>query len=213
MAGKRLSDNNAVELNGNALKTSDAFVITSAEEDRILAVLDLQKVMRDGSGLEGEDKDNLTFFTKAQAAEITAPSEGLYKIEGGEIKSLGDDGQWYCVLVSKSGKALSWGGVFSVSVDANGVVQFPQNFVKANNLVTATGGQLSALKAGVGIVGDSFNGSQPATWKIDSEWVKTLIQNTQSREPVLTADGGEKVKLKCRVTNGIPQFYGEVVNE
>lgn len=207
MAGKRLSDNNQVELNGSGFEATDALVVCNSNEDRKLLFVDLLKALANGTNLDG----GFTFATSEQLNEFTSPNGGRYKIENGEIKQLNkDDGQWYTIAVAKSGgKTLNWGNLFAVSVNNDGKIEYPTNFVQANNLVTSDGGQLKELKSGSGIIGNPFNGSTSQIWRIDDEYVKRLAQQAS----LIRADTGELVEMKCRIVNGVPQFYGKVVDE
>jgi hypothetical protein len=207
MAGKRLSDNNQVELNGSGFQATDAFVICNENEDRKLLVIDLLKALANGTNLDG----GFTFATSEQLKEFTSPNGGRYKIENGEIKQKNqDDNGWYTIAVAKSGgKTLNWGNLFAVSVNKDGEIEYPTNFVQANNLVTSDGGQLKYLKSGSGIIGDPFNGSTSPTWCIDDEYVRQIAQQTR----LIRADSGELVEIKCRIVNGVPQFYGKVVDD
>lgn len=79
MAGKRPSKNSFVT-SAFPLKENDAFFITNKEEDRNLSVLDLQKMLRDGSGLEGDDAASLTFATNEMFNTLLRPLNSNFRI-------------------------------------------------------------------------------------------------------------------------------------
>ena len=211
MAGKRLSDNNPIEINGSGFQAGDAFPVCHENEDRKLYILDLLKALRDGKNLEG----GCTFATSAQLSEFVAPDGGTYKIEDGQLKQLNqDDGQYYTIAVAKNGgKTLKWNNLFAVSVNANGQIQYPENFASINGLVTAENGQLKNLNAGVGLIGYSYNGGTETTWKLDLEFLSAFVNSIVSQRQLLKAPTGESIKLSARVIDGVAVIEPEIVEE
>ena len=114
----------------------------------------------------------------------------------------------------------------------NGKIQSPSDFVKANNLVTADGGQLKSIKAGSGLVGNAFNGKEEQEWtvdknfirnqisagtgilkantnnsaqmSIDEEYVKTLTHESIFMLATDETGATRKVELTCKIKNGVP---------
>ena len=225
MAGTRPSDKPHISA-GSPLAENDAIFISNPAEDRNLDFEMLQKMLRDGTGLEtAADKDNLTFPTRREFTVVTTPDGGSYRISNGKIEFLNpDDSQWYTIAVAKSGgKTLKWKTtdgtpLEAVSVNSAGVIQYPANFISANNIVTSTGGQLAAISAGAGLVGQSFNGTSAKTWIVDSSWVTAIanaaitaaLANLNSLK-LKTADNST-VELRVKIKNGVPTLSPTIVS-
>lgn len=213
MAGKRLMDNAAVDAN-NPLLSTDKFVVAN-DTDRVMTFVELARILHDGvDGIE-----SVKFASDEDLAAFTAPENAKYRFKDGEIQFFNDDANKWVSLnfVSSSGAVLKWviGGAEyrAVSVNANGEIAEPSNFIKANKIVTADGGQLSPIKAGSGLIGADYNGATTQEWKLDEVFLKTFIGNTTESQKFIRADSGELVALKCRIKNGAVQFYGEIINE
>lgn len=213
MAGKRLMDNAAVDAN-NPLLSTDKFVVAN-DTDRVMTFVELARILHDGvDGIEA-----VKFASDEDLAAFTAPENAKYRFKDGEIQFFNDDANKWVSLnfVSSSGAVLKWviGGAEyrTVSVNANGEIAEPSNFIKANKIVTADGGQLATIKAGSGLIGADYNGATTQEWKLDEVFLKTFIGNTTESQKFIRADSGELVALKCRIKNGVVQFYGEIINE
>lgn len=213
MAGKRLMDNAAVDAN-NPLLSTDKFVVAN-DTDRVMTFAELARILHDGvDGIEA-----VKFASDEDLAAFTAPENAKYRFKDGEIQFFNDDANKWVSLnfVSSSGAVLKWvvGGAEyrTVSVNANGEIAEPSNFIKANKIVTADGGQLAPIKAGSGLIGADYNGATTQEWKLDEVFLKTFIGNTTESQKFIRADSGELVALKCRIKNGVVQFYGEIINE
>ena len=213
MAGKRLMDNAAVDAN-NPLLSTDKFVVAN-DTDRVMTFAELARILHDGvDGIEA-----VKFASDEDLAAFTAPENAKYRFKDGEIQFFNADANKWVSLnfVSSSGAVLKWviGGAEyrTVSVNANGEIAEPSNFIKANKIVTADGGQLAPIKAGSGLIGADYNGATTQEWKLDEVFLKTFIGNTTESQKFIRADSGELVALKCRIKNGVVQFYGEIVNE
>ena len=213
MAGKRLMDNAAVDAN-NPLLSTDKFVLAN-DTDRVMTFAELARILHDGiDGIE-----SVKFASDEDLAAFTAPENAKYRFKDGEIQFFNDDANKWVSLnfVSSSGAVLKWviGGAEyrTVSVNANGEIAEPSNFIKANKIVTADGGQLAPIKAGSGLIGADYNGATTQEWKLDEVFLKTFIGNTTESQKFIRADSGELVALKCRIKNGVVQFYGEIINE
>lgn len=182
MAGKRLMDNTAVDAN-NPLLSTDKFVVAN-DTDRVMTFAELARILHDGvDGIE-----TVKFASDEDLAAFTTPENAKYRFKDGEIQFFnGDANKWVSLkFVSSSGAVLKWavGGAEyrAVSVNANGEIVEPSNFIKANKIVTEDG------------------------------FTKLIGKVTESQK-FIRADSGELVALKCRVKNGVVQFYGEIVNE
>lgn len=206
MAGKRLYENSNIEPGNSqrSFRKGERFVLTNdnPHEDRNLEVVSLLKALRDGTGLEG----GFTFTTTERLNEVLTPSGGKYKIENGEIKYWNsDDSQWYTIAVSTSGgDTLKWkDDRFAVSVDNSGKVQYPTNFIKANSIVTADGGQLKSIKAGTGLVGTAYNGAKEQTWTLDSSFVESMINSkvTTAKEELTETINNNVYELTNTISN------------
>ncbi len=215
MAGKRFTDNNPVD-SDNPILPDDFFVIGNVVEDRKMSFAELTRVLRNGADFDG----TMRFVSLDDLKEITEPENASYRFHEGKFQFLNaDDSQWYSLSISTSGgRTLKWKSesgteIRALSVDQNGVIIEPANFINANKFVTAHGGQLQNLKAGKGIIGDDFNGSTEKTWALDEVFLTKFIGNATESLKFIRADSGELVALKCRIVGGIPQFYGEIVNE
>lgn len=213
MAGKRLMDNAAVDAN-NPLLSTDKFVVAN-DTDRVMTFVELARILHDGvDGIEA-----VKFASDEDLAAFTAPENAKYRFKDGEIQFFNDDANKWVSLnfVSSSGAVLKWviGGAEyrTVSVNANGEIAEPSSFIKANKIVTADGGQLAPIKAGSGLIGADYNGATTQEWKLDEVFLKTFIGNTTESQKFIRADSGELVALKCRIKNGVVQFYGEIINE
>lgn len=213
MAGKRLMDNAAVDAN-NPLLSTDKFVVAN-DTDRVMTFVELARILHEGvDGIEA-----VKFASDEDLAAFTAPENAKYRFKDGEIQFFNDDANKWVSLkfVSSSGAVLKWviGGAEyrTVSVNANGEIAEPSNFIKANKIVTADGGQLAPIKAGSGLIGADYNGATTQEWKLDEVFLKTFIGNTTESQKFIRADSGELVALKCRIKNGVVQFYGEIINE
>lgn len=215
MAGKRLSDNNPAN-SDNPIFSDDMFVLANAAEDRVMSFAELTRILHEGVDFDGA----VRFVSDEDLKEITQPENSKYRFSGGELQFLNaDDSQWYAISVRTSGgRTLKWrtengDDIRAVSVDGNGEIIEPANFIAANKLVTANGGQLAAIKAGSGLIGGDFNGSAERSWRLDEEYVRGLVASVVEQPSFIRAVTGELVQIKCRVVNGIPQFFGEIINE
>ena len=112
-----------------------------------------------------------------------------------------------------------------------GRVLTPSNFVKANNLVTADGGQLKSIKAGSGLIGEDFNGKEAQEWTVDKNFIqnqisagKGILKANTNNSAQMSIDEGyvktlihdgifmtatdngatRKVELTCKIKNGVP---------
>lgn len=232
MAGKRLHDNNAIVLNGengDSFKENDAIVICN-NQDRKINVLEFLKALANGTGLS----EGFTFATSEQLNSVITGTK--YKIENGELKYYNaSNSQWYTInVVNTNGDTIKWSkdteenGFYAVSVNDNGVIQYPSNFITANKIVTADGGQLKSIKAGDGLIGTDYNGNSEQTWQLDWESVQTKINDaiatlnkklmaTIKANSYVTADNGEQVAIKARIIEidgmKVPQFYPEIITE
>ena len=225
MAGKRLKDNDSITLSKNKFKEGDAFIVCN-EIDRKIGITEFLKALAQGTGLEG----GFTFATSEQLNKLFGGASGNnYRIKDGKLEFYNSgDSQWYTINITKSSKVLSWDDKEAVSVNSNGVIQHPSNFITANKLVTADGGQLKSMSAGTGIIGDDFNGKEDKTWKLDwsavENKINTIVTTAKSElmatikaQSYITADNGEHVEIKARIieVDGIkvPQFYPVIKEE
>lgn len=215
MAGKRFTDNDSVNSN-NPILPDDVFVIGNVAEDRKMTYAELCRLLHSGADFDGA----LKFVSVEDLKTVVEPENATYRFHNGDIQFLNaDDSQWYTLSVRTSGgRTLQWqsdGGakIRAVSVDANGAVLEPSNFIKANKIVTADGGQLAPLKAGSGLIGANYNGAAAQEWKLDEAFLTKFVGKATESLKFIRADGGELVALKCRIKNGVVQFYGEVINE
>lgn len=211
MAGIRPSSKPRISAD-NPISDGDALFVTNEAGDKNIDFSTLQIALRDGTGLEGDQKDNLTFATKAQMAQALIPAEGKYKISEGQILLLNpDDGLWYALQPAKSGgKTLSWkssegDSLEALSVNSAGIIEYPQNFIAANKIVTATGGQLSPLKAGSGLIGQDYNGSSSKTWKLDESYIGSIFASLIFDKLKFSAPTGEIVEMSVKVSDGVPR--------
>ncbi len=215
MAGKRFTDNNSITAD-NPILFDDYLVIGNTVEDRKISYAELTRILHSGVDFDGA----VRFVSVEDLKEISEPENAAYRFHDGKIQFLNvDDEQWYTLSICTSGgRTLKWATlagaeIRAVSVDSNGVIVEPPNFVKANKIVTADGGQLSKLKAGKGIIGDDYNGSGEKTWDLDEVYLTKFIGKATESAKIIRADSGELVALKCRIVAGVPQFYGEIINE
>lgn len=222
MAGKRLHQNDSITLAKNKFKEGDALVVCN-DIDRKIGITEFIKALAQGTDLEG----GFTFATSEQLDTLISGDN--YRINNGKIEFYNsDDSQWYTINITKSSKVLSWDDKEAVSVNSDGVIQHPSNFITANKLVTADGGQLKSISAGTGLIGDNFNGKEDKTWKLDWEAVEDKINSivataknelmaTIKAQSYITADNGEHVEIKARIieVDGIkvPQFYPVIKEE
>lgn len=233
MAGKRLHDNNAIVLNGengDSFKENDAIVICN-QQDRKINVLEFLKALANGTGLS----EGFTFATSDQLNSVITGTK--YKIENGELKYYNEsNSQWYTInVVNTNGDTIKWtkdgtgeNNFYAVSVNDNGEIQYPSNFITANKIVTTDGGQLKPIKAGTGLIGDDYNGNSEQIWKLDWESVKAEINKaiatlkaelltTIKANSYVTADNNERVAIKARIIEidgmKVPQFYPEIITE
>ena len=213
MAGKRLMDNTAVDAN-NPLLSTDKFVVAN-ETDRVMTFAELARILHDGvDGIEA-----IRFASDADLAAFTTPENAKYRFRDGEIQFFNSDAnKWVSLKFEAStGAVFKWvldGTQYrAVSVNAQGEIAEPSNFIKANKIVTADGGQLAAIKAGSGLIGADYNGAAAQEWKLDEAFLKTFVGKATESLKFIRADSGELVALKCRIKNGVVQFYGEIVNE
>lgn len=230
MAGKRLHDNNAIVLNGDPFKEDDAIVICN-QQDRKINVLEFLKALANGTGLS----EGFTFATSTQLNSVITGTK--YKIENGELKYYNEsNSQWYTInVVNTNGDTIKWtkdgtgeNNFYAVSVNDNGEIQYPSNFITANKIVTADGGQLKSIKAGDGLIGDDYNGNSEQIWQLDLESVQAKINEaiaklkaelltTIKANSYVTADNNERVAIKARIIEidgmKVPQFYPEIITE
>ena len=230
MAGKRLHDNDAIVLNGDSFKENDAIVICN-QQDRKINVLEFLKALANGTGLS----EGFTFATSDQLNSVITGTK--YKIENGELKYYNEsNSQWYTInVVNTNGDTIKWtkdgtgeNNFYAVSVNDNGEIQYPSNFITANKIVTADGGQLKSIKAGTGLIGTDYNGNSEQTWQLDWESVQAKINEaiatlnkklmaTIKANSYVTADNGEQVAIKARIIEidgmKVPQFYPEIITE
>lgn len=127
----------------------------------------------------------------------------------------------------------------AVSVDEKGVIKHPSNFIRANNLMTADGDNTNLvfvnengvitkpsnfIKAnfaviepdvGGGIIGKKYNGTENVKWAIDVDFIAWCKANCLVDYMIMKAtdeNGATKdVRFRCRIKNGVPQFYGEII--
>ncbi len=229
MAGKRLHDNDAIVLNGDSFKENDAIVICN-QQDRKINVLEFLNALANGTGLS----EGFTFATSDQLNSVITGTK--YKIENGELKYYNaSNSQWYTInVVNTNGDTIKWSkdtegnGFYAVSVNDSGEIQYPSNFITANKIVTADGGQLKSIKAGTGLIGTDYNGNDERTWQLDWESVQAKINEaiatlnkklmaTIKANSYVTADNGEQVAIKARIIEidgmKVPQFYPEIITE
>lgn len=229
MAGKRLYENNAIALNGESFKENDAIVICN-KQDRKIDVIEFLNALANGTGLS----KGFTFATSTQLNSVITGTK--YKIENGELKYYNaSNSQWYTInVVNTNGDTIKWrkdtegNNFYAVSVNDNGVIQYPSNFITANKIVTADGGQLKSIKAGTGLIGYNYNGNSEQTWKLDWESVQAKINEaiaklkaellaTIKANSYVTAENGERVAIKARIIEidgmKVPQFYPEIITE
>jgi phosphoribosyl 1,2-cyclic phosphodiesterase len=86
MAGTRPDTKPQVNAN-NPFINGDALFVTNPQGDHNIGILELQRTMRDGSGLETvEDLDTLTFATKRDLNNISTPENSNYRIKDGKLQ-------------------------------------------------------------------------------------------------------------------------------
>lgn len=216
MAGKRLSDNTAVDAN-NPLLSNDKFVVANSTEDRIISFAELTRILHEGV----DGISSVQFASNSELGAITNPSAGKYKISGGKIYYFNDDDSgWYELkVIGTNGKTLTWGAYRAVSVDSTGAIASPANFIAANNIVTVGGGKLAKLKAGSGLIGQDYNGDVERTLSIDTNLIDARIALAISaalstaRPQIKMSVDGQTVQFTVQIKNGVPTLKGEIINE
>ena len=212
MAGKRLSDNNAVTSESPLLST-DSLVVANPGEDRILSFAELTRILH--VGVEGVE--SVRFASESDLAAVTNPENAKYRFHNGQIQFFNtDDSQWYTVSITVSGgKKLSWGDYSAVAVNNQGVIQYPANFIAANNIISVDGGSLKALTPGSGIIGSSYNGTTPRTWSIDQELIRSIVSSiigeVAADNLVFVAPTGEHIKITAEVINGVAVLNPQII--
>ncbi len=210
MAGKRLYDITKSSISEEGFNSTDSFVITNESDDKIIRIYDFIKALRDG-GYNGFEED-IRFVTPDKIDEIVLPKKGKYKIENGQIYLLNEDNSnWYSIAIGNSnGDTIKWisnkKAYNTVSVNDEGIIEYPSNFIKANKIMTIDGDS-----TGLVMVDDKGVITKP------ENFVSANIQNHKFPHIILNApDENEKqhqVMLKCRIIKGVPQFSGEIINE
>jgi hypothetical protein len=210
MAGKRLYDITKSSISEVGFNGTDSFVITNESDDKIIRIYDFIKALRDGeyNGFE----ETISFVTPDTVDAIKTPNNGKYKIEDGQIYLLNEDNdKWYSIAVANSnGDTIKWiskeKAYNTVSVNDEGIIEYPSNFIKANKIMTIDGDS-----TGLVMVDDDGVITKP------KNFVSANIQNHKFPHIILNApdenDKNHQVMLKCRIINGVPQFYGEIINE
>jgi hypothetical protein len=214
MAGKRLYDITKSSIYEEGFNATDSFVITNKSDDKRILIYDFIKALRDGgySGLGDGLEEEISFVTPDTIEAIKTPYNGKYKIEDGQIYLKNkDNSNWYTIAIGNlNGDTIKWtskdNNYNTVSVDDSGVIKYPNNFIQANKNMTIDGDS-----TGLVMVDDDGVITKP------KNFVSANIQNHKFPHIILNApdenDKNHQVMLKCRIINGVPQFYGEIINE
>ena len=118
MAGVRPDTKPKIDA-GNPFTSADALFVTNPSGDRNIQILELQRTMRDGSGLESvEDKDSLTFATRADLNALLNPANGNYRIKNGKLQIVNASTQMWHEI---------W---FEADENGNPVLRWTQNGVQ-----------------------------------------------------------------------------------